>query len=93
MFKPYIMLDKITDIDVESLKNLNVTTIMTDLDNTLLPWNSNEYDLSLRKWLNQMAQNDIEVMIVSTIVMNEWRKPSETCQSALWLVQSNLCHS
>ncbi|WP_119325992.1 YqeG family HAD IIIA-type phosphatase [Companilactobacillus musae] len=65
MFKPYIMLDKITDIDVESLKNLNITTIMTDLDNTLLPWNSNEYDLSLRKWLNQMAQNDIEVMIVS----------------------------
>ena len=65
MFKPYIMLDKITDIDVESLKNLNVTTIMTDLDNTLLPWNSNEYDLSLRKWLNQMAQNNIEVMVVS----------------------------
>jgi HAD superfamily (subfamily IIIA) phosphatase, TIGR01668 len=65
MFKPYIMLDKITDIDVESLKNLNVTTIMTDLDNTLLPWDSNEYDLSLRKWLNQMAQNNIEVMVVS----------------------------
>ena len=65
MFKPYIMLDKITDIDVESLKKLNITTIMTDLDNTLLPWNSDEYDLSLCKWLNQMAQNDIEVMIVS----------------------------
>ena len=59
------MLDKITDIDVDSLKKLNITTIMTDLDNTLLPWNSNEYDLSLRKWLNQMAQNNIEVMIVS----------------------------
>lgn len=65
MFKPYIMLDKITDIDVESLKELNITKIMTDLDNTLLPWNSNKYDLSLRKWLNTMAQNNIEVMIVS----------------------------
>lgn len=65
MFKPDIMLDKITDIEVNDLKKLNITTIMTDLDNTLLPWNSNKYDLSLRKWLNQMAQNGIEVMIVS----------------------------
>ncbi|MCV3762815.1 YqeG family HAD IIIA-type phosphatase [Companilactobacillus farciminis] len=65
MFKPYIMLDKITDLTVEDLQELNITKIMTDLDNTLLPWNSNEYDLSLRKWLNQMAQNNIEVMIVS----------------------------
>ena len=59
------MLDKITDIDVNDLKQLGITTIMTDLDNTLLPWNSNEYDLSLRKWLNQMVQANIEVMIVS----------------------------
>jgi len=65
MFKPYIMLDKITDIDIDSLNKIGITTIMTDLDNTLLPWNSNEYDLSLRKWLNQMAQNNIKVMIVS----------------------------
>ncbi|KRK62547.1 haloacid dehalogenase family hydrolase [Companilactobacillus farciminis KCTC 3681 = DSM 20184] len=59
------MLDKITDLTVEDLQELHITKIMTDLDNTLLPWNSNEYDLSLRKWLNQMAQNNIEVMIVS----------------------------
>ncbi len=65
MFKPYIMLDKITDIEVEDLKQLNITTIMTDLDNTLLPWNSNDYDLSLRKWLNQMTENNIDVKIVS----------------------------
>ncbi|AUI71468.1 YqeG family HAD IIIA-type phosphatase [Companilactobacillus alimentarius] len=65
MFKPYIMLDKITDIEIGDLKQLGITTIMTDLDNTLLPWNSNRYDLSLRKWLNQMSKNDIEVMIVS----------------------------
>lgn len=65
MFKPYIMLDRITEISVQDLNELNITTIMTDLDNTLLPWNSNDYDLSLRKWLNQMAQNNIEVMIVS----------------------------
>ncbi|WP_057880488.1 YqeG family HAD IIIA-type phosphatase [Companilactobacillus kimchiensis] len=65
MFKPYIMLDKITDISVKDLQELNITTIMTDLDNTLLPWNSDKYDLSLRKWLNVMAQNNIEVMIVS----------------------------
>lgn len=59
------MLDKITDIEIGDLKQLGITTIMTDLDNTLLPWNSNRYDLSLRKWLNQMSKNDIEVMIVS----------------------------
>lgn len=59
------MLDKITDIDVDSLKKLHITTIMTDLDNTLLPWNSDKYDLSLRKWLNQMAKNNIEVMVVT----------------------------
>ncbi|WP_125760985.1 YqeG family HAD IIIA-type phosphatase [Companilactobacillus hulinensis] len=65
MFKPYVMLNKITDLEVSDLKEMNITTIMTDLDNTLLPWNSNDYDLTLRKWLNQMNAADIEVMIVS----------------------------
>ncbi|APX72538.1 YqeG family HAD IIIA-type phosphatase [Companilactobacillus allii] len=65
MFKPYVMLNKITDLEVSDLKELNVTTIMTDLDNTLLPWNSNDYDLTLRKWLNKMNKANIEVMVVS----------------------------
>ncbi|WP_025024858.1 YqeG family HAD IIIA-type phosphatase [Companilactobacillus nodensis] len=65
MFKPYVMLNKITDLEVDDLKEMNITTIMTDLDNTLLPWNSNKYELTLRKWLNQMNRADIEVMIVS----------------------------
>ncbi|MCH4007985.1 YqeG family HAD IIIA-type phosphatase [Companilactobacillus sp.] len=65
MFKPNIMLNKITDIDVEDLKEKNITTIMTDLDNTILPWNSSEYSLSLRKWLNIMKKANIEVLVVS----------------------------
>ncbi|MFC6322216.1 YqeG family HAD IIIA-type phosphatase [Companilactobacillus baiquanensis] len=65
MFKPYIMLNKITDIDAQDLKKLGITTIMTDLDNTLLPWDSNDYNLSLRKWLNQMNRANVEVMVVS----------------------------
>lgn len=65
MFKPTIMLNKITDIDAEDLKDHNITTIMTDLDNTILPWNSSEYSLSLRKWLNIMKMANIEVLVVS----------------------------
>ena len=65
MFKPTVMLNKITDIDASDLKKKNITTIMTDLDNTILPWNSSEYSLSLRKWLNIMKMADIEVLVVS----------------------------
>lgn len=65
MFKPTVMLNKITDIEAEDLKKGNITTIMTDLDNTILPWNSSEYSLSLRKWLNIMKKANIEVLVVS----------------------------
>ncbi|WP_125769941.1 YqeG family HAD IIIA-type phosphatase [Companilactobacillus furfuricola] len=65
MFKPTIMLNRITDIEPADLKALNITTIMTDLDNTILPWNSSEYTLSLRKWLNIMKMANIEVLVVS----------------------------
>ncbi|MQS51415.1 YqeG family HAD IIIA-type phosphatase [Companilactobacillus mishanensis] len=65
MFKPSIMLNKITDIEVSDLQKLKITTIMTDLDNTLLPWNSDEYTLSLRKWLNIMEHAGIDVLVVS----------------------------
>ncbi|WP_048703515.1 YqeG family HAD IIIA-type phosphatase [Companilactobacillus ginsenosidimutans] len=65
MFKPNVMLNKITDIDADDLIKENITTIMTDLDNTILPWNSSEYSLSLRKWLNIMKMANIEVLVVS----------------------------
>lgn len=65
MFKPDVMLNRITDIDADDLKRERITTIMTDLDNTILPWNSSEYSLSLRKWLNIMKMANIEVLVVS----------------------------
>ncbi|WP_099974990.1 MULTISPECIES: YqeG family HAD IIIA-type phosphatase [Lactobacillaceae] len=65
MFKPFSMLNSITDLTIKDLKELNITTIMTDLDNTLIPWNSDEYTLTLRKWLLEMDRNGIKVLVVS----------------------------
>lgn len=64
VFKPCYFFNGYEEIDVEWLKNNNIKYILSDLDGTLAAWNENG-DESLKKWINELKQNGVELIIVS----------------------------
>jgi HAD superfamily phosphatase (TIGR01668 family) len=59
------MVDSIYDIDLQALKNKGIKAIITDLDNTLIPWRSSEIQDKLTQWINTVRNADLKIAIVS----------------------------
>ena len=59
------MVDSIYDIDLQALKNKGIKAIITDLDNTLIPWRSSEIQDKLTQWINTVRKADLKIAIVS----------------------------
>jgi HAD superfamily phosphatase (TIGR01668 family) len=62
---PKYYFDKISDIDLNKLKQKNIDTILLDLDNTLVPWYNNYIDPEIYNWLNNIKMNNFKVCIIS----------------------------
>ncbi|ETJ00406.1 MAG: hypothetical protein Q611_LSC00081G0001, partial [Leuconostoc sp. DORA_2] len=50
-FTPTYMVERIYDLTVEDLKAHGITTVLADLDNTLLAWNNPDGTPELKQWL------------------------------------------
>lgn len=55
----------IYDIDLEQLWTLGKRLILTDLDNTLVPWNHPHVPTELQRWLEMAYRRGFQVCIVS----------------------------
>ncbi|OEF99013.1 hypothetical protein BHF71_10300 [Vulcanibacillus modesticaldus] len=64
-FAPDLYVKSIYDIDLQALKKQGVTTIITDLDNTLVEADSPDYTPKLIKWLDDLQELGFKVIIVS----------------------------
>ncbi|KXG43145.1 YqeG family HAD IIIA-type phosphatase [Tepidibacillus decaturensis] len=64
-FAPNLHVKSIYDIDLQALKKAGITSIITDLDNTLVEADSPEYTPKLVKWLDDLQEMGFKVMIVS----------------------------
>lgn len=64
-FAPDLYVDSIYHIDLDELKNKGITTIITDLDNTLVEADSPDFTPKLVKWLDDLQEMGYKVMIVS----------------------------
>jgi HAD superfamily phosphatase (TIGR01668 family) len=62
---PKYYFDKISDIDLNKLKQKNIDTILLDLDNTLVPWYNSYIDPEIYNWLNNTKMNNFKVCIIS----------------------------
>jgi HAD superfamily phosphatase (TIGR01668 family) len=62
---PKYYFDKISDIDLNKLKQKNIDTILLDLDNTLVPWYNSYIDPEIYNWLNNIKKNNFKVCIIS----------------------------
>lgn len=64
-FAPNLYVQSIYHIDLEALKKSGITSIITDLDNTLVEADSPEYTPKLVKWLDDLQELGFKVIIVS----------------------------
>ena len=76
---PTWIVDSVQEITPQALKTHGITAIITDLDNTLVPWR--EYDISPRliEWLADMKVHGIKLCIASnTIHTKRLKKIADT---------------
>lgn len=64
-FLPNEYVSSVFDIDPDMLKNKGIKGIITDLDNTLVPWDMKKATPKVIQWFKQMEKHDIKIMIIS----------------------------
>lgn len=63
--RPDKIVDSIYQIDLEELKQMKIRAVIADLDNTLIPWNSDEIDATLRVWVHKVKTAGLKLAILS----------------------------
>ncbi|EHM01446.1 HAD phosphatase, family IIIA [Lentilactobacillus parafarraginis F0439] len=64
-FKPTWMIESIFSITPQFLLENHINCVLTDLDNTLIPWNSKKGSEELRSWLHETHKYGVKVIVVS----------------------------
>lgn len=64
-FKPTWMIEEVSHITPQFLKEQGIQAIMTDLDNTLIAWNCPNGTPELKEWLADLDNHHIQVIVVS----------------------------
>ncbi len=57
--------ESIYDIDLDVLKKQGKKLILLDVDNTILPWKSEEYPIELSDWVNKVKAAGMKLCILS----------------------------
>lgn len=65
LFKSTAVFRRITDIDIEFLRNNNIETLLLDVDNTLSTHHGTVLVDGLTEWLAEMQENGIKLVVVS----------------------------
>lgn len=65
ILKPTYMIGNTFNLAPQKLKLIGVTHILSDLDNTLIPWDSSELSEDLVTWVAELKKYHIELIIVS----------------------------
>lgn len=73
LLKPDLFFNKITDIDMEVLKQMQIEAVFLDVDNTLCPYHSKEPIKGAIKWVRRVEREGYKVFIVS----NNYKKRVE----------------
>lgn len=68
LLTPDLFVDSVYDIDLAALKERGIRHIITDLDNTLVPWVEKSPNPRLQEWLASLKAADFGVCLVSNAV-------------------------
>lgn len=64
-FFPDLIIDKVQDIDMETLIKKNIKGLVLDIDNTLVPTHVKEANEGVVKWIQKVKSAGLKVCIVS----------------------------
>lgn len=76
-YRPDFMVERVYHLTAESLKEKGFTTVLVDLDNTLIAWNNPKGTPEMRAWLEDMKQAGIQVVVVSN---NNYKRVQEAVE-------------
>ena len=64
-FLPTLIVDRVTQLTPELLKDHGIRLLMLDFDNTIVPYTTNIPTAEMEAWLKGMLQSDIQLCVVS----------------------------
>ena len=64
-FLPTVIVDSVTQLTPELLKEYGIRLLMLDFDNTIVPYTTNIPTGEMEAWLKGMLQSDIQLCVVS----------------------------
>ena len=62
---PDLILDSVTDLTAQQLKNMGIRLLMLDFDNTIVPYTTSVPTDKMHAWLKTMAVSGIQLCVVS----------------------------
>ncbi len=77
---PDVCVDSVTDIDPESLRQKGFTTLLLDLDNTLLSWKAEEMSATTLEWIRKAKISGLKLLIVSNSFQNRVNRLSKALE-------------
>ncbi|MEG6615862.1 YqeG family HAD IIIA-type phosphatase [Peptococcaceae bacterium 1198_IL3148] len=65
IFYPNMYVSSLTNINIDKLKKIGIKAILFDLDNTLVPWNSNDLAKETAEWFASLQRAGFKTCILS----------------------------
>lgn len=65
VFFPDLITDAITDLSAQQLKDMGVSLLMMDFDNTIVPYTTSVPTDEMHSWLQMIRASDIQLCVVS----------------------------
>lgn len=63
--RPTLRYRHISDIPIETLREMNIRLILADMDNTLAPWHSVEVPAECKVWVQRVQEAGIQVLMLT----------------------------
>ena len=64
-YMPDFAVEAVYDVTVDSLHKHGIKAVLVDLDNTLIAWNNPDGTPEMRKWLHDLRDAGIRIIVVS----------------------------
>lgn len=62
---PTILVDSVTDLTPQMLRQRGIELLMLDFDNTIVPYTTNDPTEEMAQWLRRMLASDVKICVVS----------------------------
>ncbi len=62
---PAVITEKLTDLTLDFFRQRNISLVMLDFDNTIVPYTTSVPTKQMAAWLEQMVDADIQICVVS----------------------------